>query len=89
MCVCVCECISDFHTGNYGKAADVVVKSKKSANQEDLGEDRQALLDSEDELEREDLLDLSQRDRSVTAPRRPQATEYDRYLSRIIFNFIS
>ncbi|XP_031423274.1 fer-1-like protein 4 [Clupea harengus] len=69
--------------GNYGKAADVVVKSKKSANQEDLGEDRQALLDSEDELEREDLLDLSQCDRSVTAPRRPQATEYDRSFSCI------
>ncbi|XP_063071629.1 fer-1-like protein 4 [Engraulis encrasicolus] len=70
--------------GNYGKAADIVVKSKKSAApQEDLSEDRQALLESEDELEREELLELSQRDRSVTAPKRPQATEYDRSFSCI------
>ncbi|XP_076124796.1 fer-1-like protein 4 [Alosa pseudoharengus] len=69
--------------GNYGKAADIVVKSKKSVHQDDLSEDRQALLDSEDELEREDLLEVSQRDRSVTAPRRPQSTEYDRSFSCI------
>lgn len=63
-----------------------MVKSKKSAApQEDLSEDRQALLESEDELEREELLELSQRDRSVTAPKRPQATEYDRYTQPICY----
>ncbi|XP_030632044.1 LOW QUALITY PROTEIN: fer-1-like protein 4 [Chanos chanos] len=65
--------------GNYGKAADVVVKSKKGAGQGELGEDRQALLESsEDELEREDLLTAGTEGKSVTAPRAPQATEYDR-----------
>ncbi|XP_028854835.1 fer-1-like protein 4 isoform X2 [Denticeps clupeoides] len=73
--------------GNYGKAADVVVKSKKHASQEDLSEDRQALLDSEDELERVDVIDPGSRDKSVTAARRPEPTEYDRSFSCIpMFN---
>lgn len=89
ICEFVCESAvmysrSCIHTGNHGKAADIVVKSKKSAQQEDLSEERQALLDSEDELEREELVELSQRDRSVTSPRRPQGTEYDRYLRQVI-----
>lgn len=62
--------------GNYGKTADVVVKSKKSGSREDLTEDRQALLESDDELEREEPVPGPQ-DKSVTAPRRPQPTEYD------------
>ncbi|KAI1891064.1 hypothetical protein AGOR_G00160050 [Albula goreensis] len=70
--------------GNYGKAADVVVKSKKSTAQEERGEDRQPLLDaSDDELEREEVPVPGSRDKSVTVPRRPQATEYDRSFSCI------
>ncbi|XP_018611397.2 fer-1-like protein 4 [Scleropages formosus] len=67
--------------GNYGKAADVVVKSKKSAASENLGDDRQPLLESsEDELEKEDV---PVQGKSVTSPRRPQPTEYDRSFSCI------
>ncbi|KAK3536663.1 hypothetical protein QTP86_015460, partial [Hemibagrus guttatus] len=66
--------------GNYGKTSDVVVKSEKSSGQEDLAEDRQPLLESEDELERQELPVLGSRDQSVTEPRRTQATEYDGYL---------
>ncbi|XP_066527462.1 fer-1-like protein 4 [Hoplias malabaricus] len=62
--------------GNYGKTADVVVKSKKSGSREDLTDERQALLDSEDELEREESVTGPQ-DKSVTAPRKAQPTEYD------------
>uniref|UniRef100_A0A8C9T129 Fer-1-like protein 4 n=1 Tax=Scleropages formosus TaxID=113540 RepID=A0A8C9T129_SCLFO len=59
--------------GNYGKAADVVVKSKKSAASENLGDDRQPLLESsEDELEKEDV---PVQGKSVTSPRRPQPTD--------------
>lgn len=66
-------------TGNYGKAADVVVKSKKSGGADSQGEDAQPLLDaSEDELEREQITDPDPLAKSVTAPRRPQPTEYDR-----------
>uniref|UniRef100_A0A8C1SR92 Fer-1 like family member 4 n=1 Tax=Cyprinus carpio TaxID=7962 RepID=A0A8C1SR92_CYPCA len=63
--------------GNYGKTADVVVKSSKSGSQENLAEDRQPLLESDDELERDELLNPGPRDKSVTPPRRPQPTEYD------------
>uniref|UniRef100_A0A8C9VVM1 Fer-1-like protein 4 n=1 Tax=Scleropages formosus TaxID=113540 RepID=A0A8C9VVM1_SCLFO len=70
--------------GNYGKAADVVVKSKKSAASENLGDDRQPLLESsEDELEKEDV---PVQGKSVTSPRRPQPTEYDRRSPDIFFN---
>ncbi|KAL4648921.1 fer-1-like protein 4 [Arapaima gigas] len=70
--------------GNYGKAADVVVKSKKTTTLENLGEDRQPLLESsEDELEKEDISDRGPLGKSVTAPRRPQPTEYDRSFSCI------
>uniref|UniRef100_A0A8C1STA8 Fer-1 like family member 4 n=1 Tax=Cyprinus carpio TaxID=7962 RepID=A0A8C1STA8_CYPCA len=69
--------------GNYGKTADVVVKSSKSGSQENLAEDRQPLLESDDELERDELLNPGPRDKSVTPPRRPQPTEYDRSFSCI------
>ncbi|XP_048878815.1 fer-1-like protein 4 [Brienomyrus brachyistius] len=70
--------------GNYGKAADVVVKSKKSVGPDSQGEDTQPLLDaSEDELEREQITDPDPFAKSVTAPRRPQPTEYDRSFSCI------
>jgi len=63
--------------GNYGKTADVVVKSSKSGGQENLAEDRQPLLESDDELDRDQLMNPGPQDKSVTAPRRPQPTEYD------------
>lgn len=52
----------------------MVVKSQKNG-QGDGMDDNQPLLESEDELEREDL--PGSRDRSVTAPRRAQPTEYN------------
>uniref|UniRef100_A0A674C754 Fer-1-like protein 4 n=1 Tax=Salmo trutta TaxID=8032 RepID=A0A674C754_SALTR len=70
--------------GNYGKAAEVVVKPKKGQSREDLSSERQSLLESsEDELEREDIPSPSpgSQDSSITAPRRPQFTEYDRSFS--------
>ncbi|XP_039590653.1 fer-1-like protein 4 [Polypterus senegalus] len=64
--------------GNYGKAADVVVRSKKNVAND---EEKQALLEnSEDELESEDRL-LTSTDKSVTPGKRPQYTEYDRSFS--------
>ncbi|KAA0707661.1 Fer-1-like protein 4 [Triplophysa tibetana] len=69
--------------GNYGKTADVVVKSSKSGSQENLADDRQPLLESEDELEKEEVQNPSLQGKSVTAPRRPQPTEYDRSFSCI------
>ncbi|TRY91493.1 hypothetical protein DNTS_029472 [Danionella cerebrum] len=69
--------------GNYGKTADVVVKSSKSGSQENLAEDRQPLLESDDELERNELLNPGARDKSITDPRKPQPTEYDRSFSCI------
>ncbi|KAF3856707.1 hypothetical protein F7725_017430 [Dissostichus mawsoni] len=77
--------------GNYGKVLGVG-KSKKSQSREelrrsrddlrrskeDLNEEAQGLLESEDELDREDLLSPESENRSVTAPARPQPTEYDR-----------
>lgn len=56
----------------------MIVKSSKSGNQENLAEDRQPLLESDDELERDEVLNPGPRDKSVTVPRRPQPTEYDR-----------
>ncbi|XP_045079897.1 fer-1-like protein 4 [Coregonus clupeaformis] len=70
--------------GNYGKAAEVVVRPKKTQSREDLNSERQSLLESsEDELEREEIPSPSPgpQDSSVTAPRRPQFTEYDRSFS--------
>ncbi|TSK16233.1 Fer-1-like protein 4 [Bagarius yarrelli] len=63
--------------GNYGKTTDVVVKREKSSAQEDASEDTQPLLESEEELERQELPVLGSRDQSVTAPRKTQPTEYD------------
>ncbi|XP_076863627.1 fer-1-like protein 4 [Brachyhypopomus gauderio] len=63
--------------GNYGKVADVVVKSKKKGAPEEGADERQALLESEDELESVETVPLGPQDRSVTAPRRPQPTGYD------------
>ncbi|KAK6479518.1 fer-1-like protein 4 [Huso huso] len=70
--------------GNYGKAADVIVKSKKTAAKEELKEDMQPLMESsEDELEKVDVEEPRSRDKSVTQPKKPQPTEHDRSFSCI------
>ncbi|KAM7401688.1 hypothetical protein PAMP_016984 [Pampus punctatissimus] len=70
--------------GNYGKAVEVR-KSKKSQNQEDLRrsredltEEAQGLLESEEELDREEVQSPEPEKRSVSAAMRPQPTEYDK-----------
>ncbi|KAM6946878.1 fer-1-like protein 4 [Lycodopsis pacificus] len=77
--------------GNYGKAVEVE-RSKKSQSKEelrrsreelrrsreDLTEEVQGLLESEDELDREVVLSPEPESRSLSAPARPQPTEYDR-----------
>ncbi|XP_039653756.1 fer-1-like protein 4 [Perca fluviatilis] len=77
--------------GNYGKAVGVR-RSKKSqsreelrrsreelrSSREDLNEEVQGLLESEEELDREEVLSPEPEIRSVSAAMRPQSTEYDR-----------
>ncbi|XP_068450759.1 fer-1-like protein 4 isoform X2 [Clinocottus analis] len=77
--------------GNYGKAVGVE-RSKKSQSKEelrrsrddlrrsreDLNEEAHSLLGSEEELDKEELLSPEPESRSVSAPVRPQPTEYDR-----------
>ncbi|XP_044028971.1 fer-1-like protein 4 [Siniperca chuatsi] len=70
--------------GNYGKAVGIG-KSKKSQSREelrrsreDLNEEVQGLLESEEELDREEVLSPEPEMRSVSAAMRPQPTEYDR-----------
>ncbi|KAM9362008.1 fer-1-like protein 4 [Symphorus nematophorus] len=70
--------------GNYGKAFGVG-RSKKSQSKEelrrsreDLSEETQSLLESEEELDREEVLSPEPENRSLSAPMRPQPTEYDR-----------
>lgn len=53
------------------------VKREKGSGQEDVSEDRQPLLEPEDELERQELAVPGSRDQSATVPRRTQPTEYD------------
>lgn len=74
-------------TGNYGKAVGVE-RSKKSQSREelrrsreDLNEEGQGLLESEEELDREEVLSPEPESRSLSAPARPQPTEYDRYVT--------
>ncbi|XP_034725482.1 fer-1-like protein 4 [Etheostoma cragini] len=70
--------------GNYGKAVGVR-RSKKSqsreelrSSREDLNEEVQGLLESEEELDREEVLSPEPEIRSVSAAMRPQPTEYNR-----------
>ncbi|XP_017286969.1 fer-1-like protein 4 [Kryptolebias marmoratus] len=77
--------------GNYGKAVNVG-KSKKSKSREelrrsreelrrsreDLTEETQVLMESEGELDREEMQNPESENRSVSAAMRPQPTEYDR-----------
>lgn len=73
--------------GNCGKAFQVR-RSKKSQSKEDLrrsrddlSEESRSLLDSEDELDREEVLNPEPENRSVSAPMRPEPTEYDRLMT--------
>ncbi|XP_073325341.1 fer-1-like protein 4 [Pagrus major] len=70
--------------GNYGKAVEVG-RSKKSQSKEelrrsreDLNEEVQGLLESEEELDKDEVLSPEPENRSVSAAMRPQPTEYDR-----------
>ncbi|XP_026202838.1 fer-1-like protein 4 [Anabas testudineus] len=77
--------------GNYGKAVGIG-KSKKGQSKEelrgsrdelrrsrdDLNEEVQLLLESEEELDREEVLNPEPENRSVSVVMRPQPTEYDR-----------
>lgn len=47
-------------------------------SREDLNEEAQSLLESEDELDREEVLSPESENRSVSAAMRPQATEYNK-----------
>nr|XP_019952111.1 PREDICTED: fer-1-like protein 4 [Paralichthys olivaceus] len=77
--------------GNYGKAVGVGRSKKNQSREElrrsreelrrsreDLSEEAQSLLESEDELDKEEILNLEPENRSLSTPMRPQATEYDR-----------
>ncbi|XP_014885626.1 fer-1-like protein 4 [Poecilia latipinna] len=70
--------------GNYGKAVGVG-RSKKSQSREelrrsreDLTEETHGLLESEDELDREEMTTPEPENRSVSSAMRPQPTDYDR-----------
>uniref|UniRef100_A0A3Q3GVR7 Fer-1-like protein 4 n=1 Tax=Kryptolebias marmoratus TaxID=37003 RepID=A0A3Q3GVR7_KRYMA len=77
---------------NYGKAVNVG-KSKKSKSREelrrsreelrrsreDLTEETQVLMESEGELDREEMQNPESENRSVSAAMRPQPTEYDSF----------
>ncbi|XP_071369375.1 fer-1-like protein 4, partial [Centroberyx affinis] len=80
--------------GNYGKAVEMGrAKKSKSKDElrrsreelrrsrEDLDEEVQGLLESEEELEREELLNPEPENRSVSAAMRPRPTDYDRSFS--------
>lgn len=73
-----------FLKGNCGKAFEVR-RSKKNQSKEELRRSREdltgesrSLLDSEDDLDREEVLNPEPENRSVSAPMRPEPTEYDR-----------
>lgn len=79
--------------GNCGKAFEVR-RSKKGQSKEELRRSREelrrsredltgenkGLLDSEDDLDREEVLNPEPENRSVSAPMRPEPTEYDRFV---------
>lgn len=49
-------------------------------SRDDLTEEGKSLLDSEDDLDREEVLNPEPENRSVSAPMRPEPTEYDRFV---------
>uniref|UniRef100_A0A665XBL1 Fer-1 like family member 4 n=1 Tax=Echeneis naucrates TaxID=173247 RepID=A0A665XBL1_ECHNA len=63
-----------------GKIREELRRSREELrrSREDLNEEVQGLLDSEDELDREELLNPEPENRSLSAAMRPQPTEYDR-----------
>lgn len=77
-------CLSFLFGGNYGKAVRTGRPKKSQSKEElrrsreDLSEETQGLLESEEELDREDVLNPEPENRSVSAAMRPQPTDYDR-----------
>ncbi|XP_043946076.1 fer-1-like protein 4 [Protopterus annectens] len=73
--------------GNYGKMEEVLIKSSKKATRVVESEEQQLLLDtgSEDELETEDMSTVisTSKTKSLTLPRKPEPTEYERSYSCI------
>uniref|UniRef100_A0A3Q2XY42 Fer-1 like family member 4 n=1 Tax=Hippocampus comes TaxID=109280 RepID=A0A3Q2XY42_HIPCM len=63
-----------------GKKSTTCGMSEQTLRQsrDDLGEEAQGLLESEEELDREAVLSPEPENRSVSEPMRPQPTEYDR-----------
>ncbi|XP_056293793.1 fer-1-like protein 4 [Pseudoliparis swirei] len=55
-----------------------MIREELMMSTEDLTEEMQSLLELEEELEREEVRSPEPESRSVSAPIRPQATEYDR-----------
>lgn len=79
--------------GNYGKAVGAR-KSKKSQSREDLRrsredltEEAQGLLESDDDLDREEMQNPEPDIRSVSAAVKPQPTEFDRWEAARLFHF--
>ncbi|XP_056454253.1 fer-1-like protein 4 [Gadus chalcogrammus] len=58
---------------NLGRSRENLGRSR-----EDLNEEAQGLLESEEELDREESLNPEPPNRSISAPMKPQPTEYDR-----------
>nr|XP_020466842.1 fer-1-like protein 4 [Monopterus albus] len=70
--------------GNYGKAVRVgrstkgQTKEELRRSREDLSEETESLLEWEEEQYKEEVLSFEPENRSLTAPMKPQPTEYDR-----------
>lgn len=62
------------------QSKDELRKSREELrrSREDLNEEGQSLLESEEELDREEVLNPEPENRSVSAAMRPEPTEYDR-----------
>nr|XP_057911615.1 fer-1-like protein 4 isoform X1 [Doryrhamphus excisus] len=70
--------------GNYGKVVKVGRSNKSQSREElrrsrdDLSEEGQSLLETEEELDKEEVLSPEPENRSLSHPMRPEPTEYDR-----------
>ncbi|CAL8360491.1 unnamed protein product [Lota lota] len=58
-------------------------REELTRSREELNEEAQGLLESEEELDREESLNPEPENRSISAPMKPQPTEYDRSYSCI------
>ncbi|XP_061731426.1 fer-1-like protein 4 isoform X1 [Nerophis ophidion] len=62
----------------FGRAKKSQSREELSRSREDLSEEGQGLLESEEELDKEEVLSPESENRSLSRPMRPQPTEYDR-----------